>query len=291
MRGTSARHPPKSQSAVPLRNYQLSSLGSNNNVKSIIASMNGSERGKSGDSDKLAGEKKKHVVTARVRDQSDDVPRSMPVEGSDNKSRITGSSSRPVVVADEGTSTRKRDSLTVKSAAPGNEVRSDSLDNNGQSAVVVVVRKNRNVMASPSNSRSNGNKMDKKEKGLGQCPSSSDDNDDDNDDNNDNNERDNGLDDDSEMSSAEESSEELDSSSSSSSDGGSSNESDVHDERGTSGNGGLEPISEEQSLRIDLPDAGSSKRAKVRRDKVVEVYEAEQDEDDDDDGNIVNVKS
>lgn len=289
MRGTSARHPPKSQSAVPLRNYQLSSLGSNNNVKSIIASMNGSERGKSGDSDKLAGETKKHVVTARVRDQSDDVPRSMPVEGSDNKSRIT-SSSRPVVVADEGTSTRKRDSLTVKSAAPGNEVRSDSLDNNGQSAVVVVVRKNRNVMASPSNSRSNGNKMDKKEKGLGQCPSSSDDNDDDNDDN-DNNERDNGLDDDSEMSSAEESSEELDSSSSSSSDGGSSNESDVHDERGASGNGGLEPISEEQSLRIDLPDAGSSKRAKVRRDKVVEVYEAEQDEDDDDDGNIVNVKS
>lgn len=255
MKGTSAKNQPRSQQA--LRNYQLSSLGSNNNVKSIIASMNGSGEGRGQETTQVTTvDKKKHVAT-RLRDKSD-VPKSI-------------DSSRRATAAEEdmpGIGTRKKDLLTVKSAAPSVvNVKPDSSGLDGYNGECAV--KNGNVMESQGSVGGNSHKVDKnavnrtKGKGHGQCPSSSDDEDDNDDD-------------ESEMSSAEESSEELDTSSSSSS---SSN-----DDKGT--NGGLEPISEERSLRIDLPDSGSSKRNKARQDKIAEDYAVEQDEEeDDDDGN------
>lgn len=253
MKGTSAKNQPRSQQA--LRNYQLSSLGSNNNVKSIIASMNGSGEGRGQETTQVTiVDKKKHVAT-RLRDKSD-VPKSI-------------DSSRRATAAEEdmpGIGTRKKDLLTVKSAAPSVvNVKPDSSGLDGYNGECAV--KNGNVMESQGSVGGNSHKVDKnavnrtKGKGHGQCPSSSDDEDDNDDD-------------ESEMSSAEESSEELDTSSSSSS----------NDDKGT--NGGLEPISEERSLRIDLPDSGSSKRNKARQDKIAEDYAVEQDEEeDDDDGN------
>ena len=254
MKGSSTSRNPK------LQNYQLSSLGSNSSVQSIIASMNGGGRGEMA-SRSVAKYSKDSQVAAAVSSRFLEKSQSNPKDSSksiasdtDRKSvdsteekRESGDNAKCVADSE----VHKGDGQTVKE--------SDSSRTNGSG--------NKNVL-----------KMKTKSKGHGQCPSSGSDNEIDNEEDDE---------DDSDLSSAEESSEELDSSSSSSSSGSEKEN-----------RGGLEPISEEQSLRIDLPDHSStgngattvpatsgsngSKRSRPQKSKIIDV---EDEEVDDDDGN------
>lgn len=284
MKGTSDRNPKPA-----LRNYQLVSLGSNNNVQSIIESMNS-------DADQGSAEKqilrspllkgtdlKNKPATARSqirekshKSQTGGVLNS--ISGEKNHSSATVKEEDSVLVIPVVPS-RKKD-LTKTTLSVAEFVKDVETDRVGSSELhgtddeCLSRVHNGNVMESvgdADNSGGSGNrhKVEKNAKGQGQRSSSSDNNEDD--------------DDDSEtMSSAEESSEELESSSSSG------------DDEKVNGGGGLDPISEEKSLRIDLPDsgggggsvAGGSKR--MNRDKIIErldvigVEDVDEDDDDDD---------
>lgn len=281
MKGTSERNPKPA-----LRNYQLVSLGSNNNVQSIIESMNsGSEQGSASKqllrSPLPKGTDLKHNkpgAESRIREKSHKSPSGgvlQSISGDENHSSAATLKAEDSVLVIPVAPSRKKDLTKASVAEFVEEVRCDrvgSSELHGTDECLSRVH-NGNVMASvgdAGNSGGSGNrhKVEKNAKGQGQRQrqsSSSDNNEDD---------------DDSEtMSSAEESSEELESSSSSS------------DEEKVNG-GGLDPISEEKSLRIDLPDGGGggggSKR--MNRDKIIErldVMEVEDvDEDDDDDGKL-----
>lgn len=270
----------RNQQRSAQRNYQLSSLVSISNVKSIIASMNGSEssgvvhnkpaaisaaapvsnlspsgsnkRSTSFEEDVVRAERKKRPA----RKNSCDAPKS--ISAADNESK-----------ADEMLETRNNSSMSAKSAVipivnatnerrPGpSSLDSDVSGDGGKN----VVEHNGNVMTSDSRN----NKVDQRvklksaKKGHGHSPSSSsDDNDDE---------------DESEISSAEDSSDELETSSSNDSD---------HRRNGSSG--GLEPISEERSLRIDLPDL--SRGDDDRNRDMARLVVGDDEDDANNDGNV-----
>lgn len=285
MKGSSSSARNQQRSAQ--RNYQLSSLVSISNVKSIVASMNGSAEGSGVAHNKTAevfvvappvpnlspsgsnkrktslekevvrAERKKHAA----QKNSCEAPKSISAADNDSK-------------AVEMLGTRNNTSMSTKSAAisivnAANERRPEpaSLDDNvgGDGGKCVVVH-NGNVMTSESVNDSRSNKVDQRvklksaKKGHGHSPSSSS--------------ADSDNEDESEISSAEDSSDELETSS--------SNDSDHRRKGGSSG--GLEPISEERSLRIDLPDVS---RGEDDGDRNMARLVVDDDEDDaNDDGNV-----
>lgn len=279
-----------------LRNYQLSSLGSNSNVKSIIASMSGAEEAPppvlldTSSSRSLPRdqqhEKRKHLVGGRLREKSQknpsDVLKSISVDSGGSRHSSAEEDFKP----NHHHLLKKKESPLVVNSASEVKKRPDSLGFNGDNNGGCIGRKG-DVMASQNSGNGIRNKMDNnsvKSKGKrmspghGHCPYSSDNNEEEGAEDNDDCE--------SEMSSAEESSEELESSpSSSSASSSSSSSTDDVDEKANGG--GLEPISEERSLRIDLPDLSSksgSKRSRQRKKKIIEDL-AVDDNEDEDDGN------
>lgn len=297
---------------APQRNYQLSSLVSISNVKSIIASMNSSDR--RGLADELKVSSGGDTVNkCTVKSQS-----SLEKEGVDDGND------------DDGTTTLTRRSLDKKhvvrlleksrkksSEAELKSITTDANDDEGGVAVAFNRKRNLSEQNRPVSRRENplsavvttnrrrnpsgledevganvlechsaaGNEIarrnmdsdakiksdSKKNNHRGQPQSSSDDeNDDDKD----------AVEQMNESISTQDSNEELDSSSSSSSssssEGGSSRSSSISSHPDNA-NGGLEPISEERSLRIDLPDLSSNSRLDGKRGQAKPAAEVEED--------------
>lgn len=246
-----------------MRNYKITSLGSNSSVKSIIAVMNSSA---GIDDNKLKPkeeevlrivEDKKDLVSATVRVKSrksaNDVSKSIVVVDGSSTARHSIMSTEDddvaktatVVVVDKKDVKKRAESTTGLIKVQNGNAKECENSGHSKSNNEMVVVKGSNGRAEPA----------------AQCPASS-------------SEDDSDEDDETEMSSAEESSDELDSTSSS----------EEEDDDNKTNGGGLEPISEEHSLRIDPSEVGNSKRqSKVKPDQ--DFDDAEEAEEDDDGNN------